>query len=348
MSAKLFIHAPNIHVGGGKALLLALLNTLPKDVALVLVMDDRLLLTKELPGIFRRVKPSIIGRFKAEMWLASEVGSNDIVLCFGNLPPLFKLRGHVIVFVQNRYLVDTPSLSGFPVRTRMRLRVERIWLSRFMRNADELIVQSPSMKSLLASWVKSKPVKILPFMLDNKGYGRGGCQTEARDSREFDFLYVASGEPHKNHRQLVEAWCRLAKENYFPSLVLTLNPLQWPALCELINQKTEQHHLKIVNMGSLNHDQIIPLYDRASALIYPSTLESFGVPMIEARQAGLPVLASELDFVRDVLDPVESFDPNSSISMARAVKRFMGLNESALPLVDANAFLAQVLEHESR
>ena len=64
--------------------------------------------------------------------------------------------------------------------------------------------------------------------------------------------------------------------------------------------------------------------------------------MIEARQAGLPVLASELDYVRDVLDPEQTFNPESPLSIARAVKRFLGLNESSLPLLDATLFLKNI------
>ena len=90
------------------------------------------------------------------------------------------------------------------------------------------------------------------------------------------------------------------------------------------------------------------LYNQAGALIYPSTLESFGLPLIEARQANFPVLASEFDYVRDELDPDQSFDPSSEVSIARAVKRFMGLNESGLPLVDAKAFFSHILKDESR
>jgi hypothetical protein len=55
------------------------------------------------------------------------------------------------------------------------------------------------------------------------------------------------------------------------------------------------------------------------------------------------VLASELDFVRDVLDPEQSFDPASAISIARAVERFMGVEENPLPLVEAEIFLDCVL-----
>jgi glycosyltransferase involved in cell wall biosynthesis len=96
-------------------------------------------------------------------------------------------------------------------------------------------------------------------------------------------------------------------------------------------------------MGSLSHGDVLKLYKDMGALIYPSTFESFGLPLIEARQAGLPVLASELDYVRDVIDPEQSFDPYSATSIARAVKRFMAVDELLLPLLDAKGFLDKII-----
>ena len=159
---------------------------------------------------------------------------------------------------------------------------------------------------------------------------------------------MASGDTHKNHRKLIGAWCLLAKEGLFPSLRLTIDDQEFPELCAWINRQSEQNKLDVENMGNLDHGEVKKLYARVDALIFPSTLESFGIPLIEARQAGLPVLASELDYVRDVLDPDQSFDPSSEVSIARAVKRFIGLNESALPLVDAKDFFAHILEGENR
>ncbi len=60
-----------------------------------------------------------------------------------------------------------------------------------------------------------------------------------------------------------------------------------------------------------------------TALIFPSKTESLGLPLIEAASAGLPIIASELDFVRDVCVPNETFDPYSSTSISRAVKRLL-------------------------
>jgi hypothetical protein len=64
--------------------------------------------------------------------------------------------------------------------------------------------------------------------------------------------------------------------------------------------------------------------------------------LIEARQAGLPILASELDYVRDVIDPEQTFYPGSPTSIARAVNRFIGIEEQALPLLDAQDFMEYV------
>ena len=338
MKCKLFIHATNVHQGGGGALLSALLEVVRCDYQTVALLDSRMVLPANMLEnlAVKRVEPSIGQRFSAEWWLMQNVGPQDFVLCFGNLPPLFKLHGHVVVFVQNRYLIDDVNLNGFPFMVRLRLAMERLWLSGKMSNASEFVVQTPSMKTLLEACTMGKiPVRVLPFMATIEGYERKVCSKEMQGDKEFDFLYVASGEPHKNHRQLIEAWCLLAKDGLFPSLRLTLNGKHFAELCCWMGQKIELCRLNVENMGSLSHEQIKQLYSQAGALIYPSTFESFGLPLIEARQAGLPVLASELDYVRDVLDPEQTFDPESSVSIARAVKRFMGLGEQALPLLDA-------------
>lgn len=347
MEPKYVIHATNIHQGGGRSLLVALLNALPSGMRAVLLSDSRMPLPESmaLEVQVKRVKPTIVRRFLAERWLSNNVASGDVVLCFGNLPPLFRLRGHVLVFLQNRYLVDDVKLDGFPLKTRLRLWIERLWLSGRMANVDEFVVQTPSMKRLLEARTKGKiPVRVLPFMANHEGYVRKTQPPEIQKEKGFEFLYVASGEPHKNHRQLIEAWCLLANEGIFPSLKLTLDRTQFSELSNWLGQKIEQYRLNVENFGSVPHGQVKQLYDRAGALIYPSTFESFGLPLIEARQAGLPVLASELDYVRDVLDPEQSFDPESVLSIARAVKRFLGIEEQPLPLQDAAGFMKHILE----
>jgi len=350
MTSRLFIYATNVHQGGGRSLLEALLQALNGKVKFMLFLDDRMPAQKDnaYNVDIKHVKPSVMQRFSAEIRLAQSVASDDIVLCFGNLPPLFKLRGRTLVFVQNRYLIDDIPLNGFPLKVRLRLAIERLWISKRIKNVDEFIVQTPTMKRLLEKKFGSKiPVRILPFMTVLAGYSREIFQPAMLEKSDFNFVYVASGEPHKNHQRLLEAWCLMADEGIFPVLCLTLNVTRFATLCLEIDALCQHRGIKVTNAGELSHEAVLALYEKADALIYPSTFESFGLPLIEARQAGLPVLASELDYVRDVLDPEQTFDPESAVSIARAVKRFMGKSEQPLPLLDAAQFIAQILEKEA-
>jgi len=347
MTGKIFIHATNVHQGGGFSLLNALLKAPYDKVEFVLSLDERMLIPEDMARnvYIKRVNSTVSERFKAERWLARRVTPEDVILCFGNLPPLFKLCGYTVVFVQNRYLIDDVNLKGFPLNIRARLAIERLWLSKKLANANEFIVQTPSMKKLLEKKTEGGvPVRVLPFVAGPSRYARRVPQKKMQTETIYDFVYVASGEPHKNHLRLIEAWCLLAEEGLFPSLGLTLDEARFMGLFREIKEMRRLHGLKVKNVGELLHQDVLAFYNKAGALIYPSTYESFGIPLIEARQVNLPVLASELDYVRDVLDPEQSFNPESSASIARAVKRFMGIDEQPLPLVDASQFMISVLK----
>jgi len=347
MNKRLFIHATNVHSGGGRALLNALLQSVPDGIDVIAVLDSRMQTQDPtLPRLsIRRVFPSIWQRLKAEWWLSKNTECDDLVLCFGNLPPLFKLKSKATIFLQNRYLVEKGELSVFPFKTRLRVTVERAWFSLKFSNASAFVVQTPSMKiALEEKALKSgKSVYLLPFVQSTAGYRRSLPQTSNKPGAK-DFIYVASGEPHKNHRNLIQAWCILAGEGHYPTLSLTLNTKIHSELCGLIEFKKKAFGLRIENLGVLTHEQILLNYSNTRALIFPSTFESFGIPLVEARQAGLSVVASELDFVRDVLDPEQSFDPQSPASIARAVKRFIGIDDDALPLLNAAEFMTALWE----
>lgn len=344
---RLFVHATNVHTGGGRLLLHALLHSLPNDLRVVAILDSRM----DAPENARTnievkfVNPSLWLRFSAERWLTSNVKQNDVVLCFGNLPPLFQVSGRVVVFVQNRYLIDRVSLSAFPFKTKLRLQVERFWFFWKAGNIQAFVVQTPSMRTALETLRQSgsKPIYVLPFVNSIEGYERTLTHTGVK-AAVGDFIYVATGEPHKNHRRLIDAWCLLAQDGIFPSLWLTLDANSHADLCQWIDRKKARMALRIENLGFQPHEKIRFLYSQVRALIYPSTFESFGLPLLEARQAGLGVIASELDFVRDVLDPEHVFDPHSAVSIARAVKRFLGVAERALPLLNAADFIEAILD----
>lgn len=339
---RLFINATNIHHGGGSVLLRALLRSVPPVDEVVVQVDARMCLPEDTPKNIRflSIKPTLSARLAAEIRLNRMTSTNDRILCFGNLPPLFRTRGRISVFLQNRYLVDYGApLSAFSPKMKLKLWLERAWLYWFRFNASDYIVQTPSMRKLTEDRL-GVPVVCVPFIPS----AVEGLRT--RGERKFDFLYVASGEPHKNHSLLLDAWILLAQEGVFPSLALTISLDSAPELCARISQAVDRHGLSIQNLGVLQHNRLQDVYSMSGALIYPSKFESFGLPLAEACQNNLPVLASELDFVRDILDPDETFDPSSAVSIARAVKRFLGVRQPPLEVSHARAFYERVWGEE--
>lgn len=344
---RLFIHAPNVHQGGGAVLLTELLCSAPQGVSVIAVLDERMDLPEDLSAgvLVQRVRPTLARRLTAEIRLAKDVQADDYVLCFGNLPPLFRLRGRVSVFLQNRYLVEPcQSLAVLPLRLQLRLIMERTWLISRRANATRYFVQTASMQQLVKARL-GVGAECFAFVQENVRQASSPACVSAAPC--FDFIYVASGEAHKNHLVLLDAWKILAEDGLFPSLALTLSFDATPDLVLHIERESALQSLCIHNLGLLPHDRVIELYREVRALIYPSDFESFGLPLIEARQAGLPVLAPELDYVRDVVDPEESFDPRSPVSIARAVRRFLLGRRSSPVLKGARQFLACLVSGET-
>jgi glycosyltransferase involved in cell wall biosynthesis len=342
---NLVINAANVRTGGGFGLLSALLESLSEGFQGRLILDERLQLPVNLHEnlVVYRIRPTIWARLRNEWYLRRSTEPDDSVLCFGNLPPIFRLRGKVLLFLQNRYLVEPRSLEGFPFFHRLRITLERLWFRWGKRNVSRLIVQTPSMQRTVKQRLRM-PSTVLPFSKDAKNYTRVMDDPRDRAKAGHGFLYVASGEPHKNHRNLVEAWILLAEEGIRPGLWLMLDKKRFPDLCGWIEDRIKDRDLKVTNVGNISAQDLEKIYKESVALIYPSDFESLGLPLVEARCAGLPILAAERDYVRDAVDPEETFDPNSPVSIARAVKRFLGIPEKPLPLMDASEYLSKVYE----
>jgi glycosyltransferase involved in cell wall biosynthesis len=343
---RLIIFAPGVHTGGGLVLLKALSQSASLDPeATTLMLDSRalpLVKTQGSPAILE-IHSTLMGRLRAEQQLHKIAQPGDTLLCLHSLPPMWRSKAETLCFVQNILHLGGFTLSAYPWKAQLRLHAERL-LGRLLKGrVDSYIVQSPSMASLLKQWHGGSPsVLIAPFVI----MPAPGSSAVNGIPAETDFIYVADGLPHKNHLNLLQAWVLLAEQGYHPKLILTLTDRDNP-LRERILEQSNRHGLKIEIRPPLSQDQVFDLYRSTKALIYPSFAESLGLPLIEAAALDLPILAAELDYVRDVCQPAETFDPASPRSIARAVRRFLVEDEPPQPLLSADQFIHQILRQKN-
>ncbi len=335
---KLFLHAPGIHVGGGLTLLQALYSVADSRVDFEQLDTRAAHLIPSSSAERHLIRPSFFSRLAAEFRLKQHVAKGDVVLCFNGLVPLFRCQGEITVFLQNRLLISTARLHNYSLRTRLRLTVERFLIKNLAHRVNKFIVQSPSMAEQTRAYLgPNTTIVICPYIANSS---RSAVVTDRE--RRFDFVYVASADPHKNHESLLRGWSQLAEQGIRPSLALTLS-LDSPLAAQVADLK-ERWGLDVTNLGSLTSTEVGSLYAQAGALIYPSFTESLGLPLIEASRVGLPIIAAELDYVRDIVDPVETFDPHSATSIARAVKRHLGIVSLPQAIFGPEVFLREVLE----
>ena len=347
MTDSPIFYAPSVGVGGGLVLIRSILRGWAERGRLTAILDERGRgVIGDIAGQhdISWVPSNFKGRWRAERMLAAIARDPDVVLCFHNVPPVLPVAGRIVCFVQNANLVGLVPLAKVNQSLRMRFRVQQMVARGYKKRVDQYVVQTPSMAAALARWYGpgAPPIHIVPF-LDVAESEEMICDSNA-SQRRWDFIYVSDGSAHKNHRRLFQAWRLLAELGDFPTLALTLHAERDLALRQELAAMVEKHGLRIEDIGQLPHAELLKTYHQAKALLFPSFAESFGIPLIEATIAGLPILSPELDYVRDLCDPVETFDPHSERSIARAVKRFLHGSSDKQAMRTPAQFLEDVMK----
>lgn len=345
----LVIFAPNVKSAGGLRLLQGVLKAIQGDYQVhgYFAESTRGSLVIPMAVEVEWVPDGVLSRVKAELAL-HHWSKTASILMFNSLPPLFPVKNKVMCFVQNRLIIDRKVSADFRFRGRVRIFIEALLLRLFSSRLALCVVQTETMKSQLEQFLltavsgAAKPtIRVCPFIDFSVS---DGPRVKSGLSTEFDFFYPADGAPHKNHKNLFRAWRLLGGRGVKPTLAITLSDGDVELLDNV--RVLREEGIKIINLGRLSSSEVAEAYLRSRAVIFPSLVESFGMPLVEAEIQKIPILASDLDFVYDVCDPAYTFNANDPASISRAVSKFLGLSILKRPTCSTSEFLDIVSQHQ--
>jgi len=131
------------------------------------------------------------------------------------------------------------------------------------------------------------------------------------------FLYVSALHPRKNVKRLLEAFDKVKESSNLPIKLVLVGPHYFKnSEMESVYEKMK-YKSDVVFTGRLNVEELSKVMGAAYGLVYVSYFEGFGIPLIEAMQCDIPVIASNITSIPEIAkDAALIVDPFSIDSIS--------------------------------
>ncbi len=186
-------------------------------------------------------------------------------------------------------------------------------ISRWLPHADRLIAITESVAEEYRSLgIPEAKIAHIPNGVDLERFAVEPDRAQVRSSHGISpetFLFVCVGRNHakKNYGDLLKAVSKLPPNAGslalvgadVGSLANLVRDLGIADRVHLIEKLSSEKSAK--NQAALPSDELIALYRSADAFVFPSRLETFGIALVEAMAAGLPIITTDAPGCRDVV-----------------------------------------------
>jgi glycosyltransferase involved in cell wall biosynthesis len=323
---RVLVNAISLTQGGGRSYVRNLLRELSGDPRgfefTVLAAAGQLrpeeasgleIVEVNLPGR-RSVARTLLRVAYEEALLPLRVRDWDLLYCLADLAPAWGLRPSVVA-LRNLNIYDRRFYDG--VRTRMLFRLVRLGL----RSAARVVTPTAAAARFIAPRLGVPEARLTVV---HHGIAPEAFQKDAQPvASPVPYLFLpANLERHKNFHVAFEALRLLADSS--TELWIAggdeLDPPWGAHLRESVQRMGLASRVRF--LGPVPYDRMLGYYRGARALVFPSLLETFGHPLLEAMLAGTPVVASDLPAFREVGGDVPLyFRPSDPAALARALER---------------------------
>lgn len=176
-----------------------------------------------------------------------------------------------------------------------------------IKNANEIIVQTEWMKNAIIEGcnVDLSKIKIERPVINNK------LIRTAKKTQYSHFFYPTSSEIYKNNEIIYQAAELLNKEGMKEFVV------------ELTIDGESNDNIK--KIGKIKRELVFKKYSE-SVLLFPSYIETFGLPLLEAKKCGTTIIASDTPFSHEILDDYDNayfFNPFDAKELKEIMKKMI-------------------------
>ena len=192
------------------------------------------------------------------------------------------------------------------------------WATKFaVKRATKIITPSETTKKDLIHFYRADPKKIvvIPLGFDANHKKQGAEQKSILQKNNLRpkqyFLFLGRIEYKKNTDTLIKAFDLFTKKNRDMKLVLAGFPGHGGKT--IINSIPSNIKDRIILTGYINEDEKRTLLQNTLAFIFPSRFEGFGIPLLEAMEAEIPIIASDIPSSREVAGDLIHFFPKTKI-----------------------------------
>jgi len=244
-------------------------------------------------------------------------------------PDVLFVPAHVLPPVRPRASVVTVHDLGYlhfpgthPPLQRLYLDISTRWNA---AAADRIVADSQATKDDLASRYRVPPVKVAvayPGRDETLAPVRGSEEIAAAKARygidgEY-FLFLGTLQPRKNLARLVRAYAALETDR-----VLVLAGKRGWLYGEILSQvQREGLDARVLLPGYVADEDKAALLSGATAFVFPSLYEGFGLPVVEAQSCGCPVVTSATSSLAEVAgDGALIVDPEDEAAISAAMRR---------------------------
>ncbi|MCM1342935.1 MAG: glycosyltransferase [Muribaculaceae bacterium] len=175
-----------------------------------------------------------------------------------------------------------------------------------LKKVDEVIVQNEWMRDAVADKAKISSGKI-------RVEGVTVAEPDEKErihTEQVQFFYPADAFPFKNHTVIIDACKKMKSRGISDYTVIFTLDRHGTNYAEEIYRLIEENRLPIRLTGYLDREEMSDCY-RSSTLLFPSYIETVGLPLLEARAYGAKIIAADCMYARCALkgyDKVRYFD----------------------------------------